>query len=192
MREHDFETCPSYCQQPAIDQFINPVSHGFPHGFPHMFFFLHMFPSFSETPSLPPRLSASGGTSCTSCVSGTSGTSGPCRQCDPSCCSQSRSSCTTRRRSREIFSPEHIHLTCSEHLYIPPKVLKMPGKKNIWRLENLSFTWLIWSKFDRCAMEMKFGLHLLWFQVAACDHPHRAACLLLCFTEREREREKKK
>ena len=116
-------------------QFINlhPSSHGFPHGF-----FFHMFPSFSETPSLPPRLSASAGTSCTSCASGTSGR--VC-QCDPSCCSQSRSSCgTTRRRSREIFSsPENIHLTCSEHLYIPPKVLKMPGKKTYggWRTSPL-------------------------------------------------------
>ena len=102
----------------------------FPMAFPMAFFF-HMFPSFSETPSLPPRLSASAGTSCTSCASGTSGR--VC-QCDPSCCSQSRSSCgTTRRRSREIFSsPENIHLTCSEHLYIPPKVLKMPGKKTYW------------------------------------------------------------
>jgi hypothetical protein len=139
-------------------QFINV--HSFSHGFPHGCFF-HMFPSFSETPSLPPRLSASAGTSCTSCASGTSGR--VC-QCDPSCCSQSRSSCgTTRRRSREIFSsPENIHLTCSEHLYIPPKVLKMPGKKHMEAGEPLLYlTNLIYCKFYSCGMEMKFVHRLI-------------------------------
>jgi hypothetical protein len=109
-----------------------------------------------------------------------------------------------RGGDRERFS-HHQKISTWHALNISISLLKSwkCQEKNIWRLENLSFTWLIWSTANFTAAVWRWnsftgwstlrhqGLHHLWFQVVACDHPHRAACLLLCLTKyRERGRKK--